>query len=154
MIAEPAVKANRRVVNQRVLIVVQAQELPMIPDPQSPRHGKHWLDYPPPKQSSNYLNQWNFYKIFRMSSYPAQTRCPSNDDFLSTVLDPQFVNFLPRRIEDSAIVIWVYPGYFKENVRYPVWTCRDPIFSDSKDPMIIFSDSRDPIFNSRDPETP
>jgi len=47
MIAEPAVKANRRVVNQRVLIVVQAQELPMIPDPQSPRHGKHWLDYPP-----------------------------------------------------------------------------------------------------------
>jgi len=89
-----------------------------------------------------------------MSSYPAQTRCPPNDDFLSTVLDPQFVNFLPRRIEDSAIVIWVYPGYFKENVRYPVWTCRDPIFSDSKDPMIIFSDSRDPIFNSRDPETP
>jgi len=28
---------------------------------------------------------------------------------------------------------------------------RDPIFSDSGDPMIIFSDSRDPIFNSRDP---
>jgi len=53
-----------------------------------------------------------------------------------------------------------------ENVRYPVCTCRDPIslyapvgtpdfrnpiFSDSRDPMIIFSDSRDPIFNSRDP---
>ena len=30
------------------------------------------------------------------------------DDFLSTVLDPQFVSFLPRRIEDSATVIWVY----------------------------------------------
>jgi len=28
---------------------------------------------------------------------------------------------------------------------------RDPIFSNSSDPMIIFSDSRDPIFNSRDP---
>jgi len=28
---------------------------------------------------------------------------------------------------------------------------RDPIFSDSGEPMIIFSDSRDPIFNSRDP---
>jgi len=28
---------------------------------------------------------------------------------------------------------------------------RDPIFSDSKDPMIIFSDSRNPIFNSGDP---
>jgi len=28
---------------------------------------------------------------------------------------------------------------------------RDPIFSDSKDLMIIFSDSRDPIFNSTDP---
>ena len=32
-----------------------------------------------------------------------------------------------------------YTRFFKENVRYPVWTCRDP----------IFSDSRDPIFNSR-----
>ena len=31
--------------------------------------------------------------------------------------------------------------FFKENIRYRVWTCRDP----------IFSDSRDPIFNSRDP---
>jgi len=28
---------------------------------------------------------------------------------------------------------------------------RDPILSDSWDPMIILSDSRDPIFNSRDP---
>ena len=28
---------------------------------------------------------------------------------------------------------------------------RDPICSDSGDPMIIFSDSRDPISNSRDP---
>ena len=24
------------------------------------------------------------------------------------------------------------PGFFKENVSYPVWTCRDPIFSDSR----------------------
>jgi len=40
--------------------------------------------------------------------------------------------------------------FFKENVRYPVSTCRDQ--------MITFSDSSDPIFNSRDPmrvpETP
>jgi len=28
---------------------------------------------------------------------------------------------------------------------------RYPIFSYSRDPMIIFSDSSDPIFNSRDP---
>jgi len=28
---------------------------------------------------------------------------------------------------------------------------RDPIFTDSRHPMIIFSDARDPIFNSRDP---
>jgi len=35
--------------------------------------------------------------------------------------------------------------FLKENVRYPVWICRDPIFSDFRDPMIIFSDSRDPI---------
>jgi len=41
--------------------------------------------------------------------------------------------------------------FFKENVRYPVRTCRDPIFSDSRDLMITFSDSRVPIFNSRDP---
>jgi len=29
---------------------------------------------------------------------------------------------------------------------------RDPIFSDSRNTMIIFADSRDPIFNSRDPK--
>jgi len=28
---------------------------------------------------------------------------------------------------------------------------RDPISSDSRDPMVISSDSRDPIFKSRDP---
>jgi len=37
---------------------------------------------------------------------------------------------------------------FKGNVRYQVWTCRNPIFSDPRDPMIIFSDSRDPIRDS------
>ena len=35
-------------------------------------------------------------------------------------------------------------GFFKKNVRNPVWISRDPIFSDFRDPMIIFSDSRDP----------
>jgi len=44
-----------------------------------------------------------------------------------------------------------YQFFFKENVTYPVWTFRDPIFSDSRDPMIIFSDSRDP---NRVPKTP
>ena len=28
----------------------------------------------------------------------------------------------------------VFPGFFKENVKYPVWTSRDPIFSDFRDP--------------------
>jgi len=28
---------------------------------------------------------------------------------------------------------------------------KDPIFSDSRDPLIIFSDSKDPIFNTMDP---
>jgi len=28
---------------------------------------------------------------------------------------------------------------------------KDPIFSNSRDPLIIFSDSRDPIFNSMNP---
>jgi len=37
----------------------------------------------------------------------------------------------------------VISSFFKENVRYPESTCRDP--------MIIFSDSSDPIFNSKDP---
>jgi len=54
---------------------------------------------------------------------------------------------------------YIIAGFFKENVRYPVWICRDPIslilgdpiFADFRDPMIIFSDSRDPIWNSRDP---
>jgi len=43
-------------------------------------------------------------------------------------------------------------------MRYPVWTCsdpisisKDPIFSAYRDTMMIFSDSRDPIFYSRDP---
>jgi len=44
--------------------------------------------------------------------------------------------------------------FLKENVRYPVWTCTDPIFSYSRDPMIIFPDSRDPIFTSGVPKTP
>jgi len=40
--------------------------------------------------------------------------------------------------------LWLYSykqGFLKENFRYPVWTCRDP----------IFSNSGDPIFNSGDP---
>jgi len=41
--------------------------------------------------------------------------------------------------------------FFKENVRCPIRTCRDRIFSDSRDSMIIFSDSRDP---NRVPKTP
>ena len=41
-------------------------------------------------------------------------------------------------------------SFFKENVRYPVWTCRDPI-SDSRNPMTIFSDSENP---NRVPKTP
>jgi len=45
----------------------------------------------------------------------------------------------------------VYAGLFKENVRYPVWICRVPIFFDFRDPMIIFSDSRDP---NRVPKSP
>jgi len=49
-------------------------------------------------------------------------------------------------------------GFFKETVRHPEWTCRDPIYFDSRDPIyfdsrdpMILSDSRDPI---RVPKTP
>jgi len=40
-------------------------------------------------------------------------------------------------------ICYIYQFFFKENVRYPVWTCRDL--------MIISCDSRDPVFNFRDP---
>jgi len=49
-------------------------------------------------------------------------------------------------------IVMIITGFFKENVKYPVWTwpafsdSPEPIFSDSRDP--IFSDSRDPTFNS------
>jgi len=43
----------------------------------------------------------------------------------------------------SPFLIKALTSFFKENVRYPLWTCRDPI--------TIFADSRDTIFNSRDP---
>jgi len=33
----------------------------------------------------------------------------------------------------------------------PIFNSRDPVFFDSRDPMMIFSDCKDPIFNSRDP---
>jgi len=42
----------------------------------------------------------------------------------------------------SFAIIVLKLVFFEENVRYPVWICRDPIFSDFKNPMIIFSDSR------------
>jgi len=49
-----------------------------------------------------------------------------------------------------SLYFYIFVSFFKENVRYPERTCRDPI-SDSRDSMIIFSDSRDPIFSdSRD----
>jgi len=38
---------------------------------------------------------------------------------------------------------YIMASFFKETVRYLVWTCRDP--------MTMFTDSRDPMFNSRDP---
>jgi len=41
--------------------------------------------------------------------------------------------------------------FFKEHVRCLVWICRDPIFSDFRNAMIIFSNSSDPI---RVPKTP
>jgi len=41
--------------------------------------------------------------------------------------------------------------FCKENVRHSVLICRDSIFSDFRDPLIVFFNSRDPIFNSRDP---
>jgi len=51
------------------------------------------------------------------------------------------------------VMVTISRLFSKENVRNPVWICRDPIslnlatrcFSDFRDPMIISSDSRDQI---------
>ena len=82
----------------------------MIPVPHSLVATGSFSGHIPPKQSSNKINQWSFYQTFRMSSRPAHTKSPAIDDFLGTVLDPQFVglSFLPRKTEDSTTVIWVY----------------------------------------------
>jgi len=54
-------------------------------------------------------------------------------------------------ITSFCVSICLLQAFFKENVRYPIWIFRDPIFSDTRDPMIIFSDYRDLILNSRGP---
>jgi len=74
----------------------------MILDPHSIVATGRFVEFSSPKQSSNNINQWSFYQILRLSSRSAHTKSPAIDDFLATVLDPQFVglSFLPRRIED------------------------------------------------------
>jgi len=73
---------------------------------------------------------------------------------LFTVLHIRYIKTLLRLFEQLALalkkqscpeIFHCIQGFFKENVRYPVWIWRDPIFSDFRAPMIIFSDSRDPI---------
>ena len=60
------------------------------------------------------------------------------------------INILCKRLT-CWLFQWLQSGFFQENVLYPIWTCTEPIFSDSRCPMIIFADFRDPIFNSSDP---
>ena len=43
----------------------------------------------------------------------------------------------------EEVTALTYAGFSLRKM-FPVWICRDPIVSDSRDPMIIFSDSRDP----------
>jgi len=109
-VAERAVKVNCKVVNERLLIALNGTGTSNYDSrpTQYRRYGKLWWAYPPKKQNSNNINQWSFYQIFRMLGYPAQTKNPLFDDFLSTDLDTQFISFLPRRIEDSATATWVY----------------------------------------------
>ena len=42
--------------------------------------------------------------------------------------------------------------FLKQNVRYLVWTCWDPIFSDSRDLMIIFCDPGVPEAPYKNPD--
>jgi len=64
--------------------------------------------------------------------------------FIFTKLKHPCKSFCQKKI---FILIWILERlkqvFFKESVRYLVWTSRDL--------MMIFSDSRDSIFNSRDP---
>jgi len=55
------------------------------------------------------------------------------------------------RCKIFSMFYYLKQGFFKENVRNLLWICRDPIFSDFRDPMIIFADSRDPIRVPRKP---
>ena len=57
--------------------------------------------------------------------------------------------FVNLNLKTQFLIFAFVQRFFKESVRYPVWTCRDPIVYD-RDPMIIVSDSRDP---NRAPET-
>jgi len=59
--------------------------------------------------------------VYSTTVYLIQDLCPSDIVFISLL---QF--------------------FFKENVMNPVWICRDLIFSDFRDLMIIFSNCRDP----------
>ena len=88
-----------------------------------------------------------------------QGRFANSDPLCQLSRGFNFVAFNRKRI-------WSGAGFFKKNVRYLVWTCRDPIslilgtgfcsdsrdpiFSECRDPITIFADSRDPIFNSRE----
>jgi len=45
----------------------------------------------------------------------------------------------------------IYLQFFKENIRYPVWTCRDAISLIQRTWWQFFLISRDQIFNFKDP---
>ena len=89
MIAERTLKANSKVVNQRLLIALSGTETAIYDSrpARSRRHGKFCGLPPPPKHSSNNINQWSFYQILRMSSCSSHTKSPAIDDFLSAVPD-------------------------------------------------------------------
>jgi len=105
MIVERAVKANRKVVNQGLLISLDGRKLPiMISDP-------HNLVATGSFGGLSLQTNLQQYQLVEFLSNFQNVRPPQKapiDDFLSTVLDSQFVRFLPRRIEDSATVIWVH----------------------------------------------
>jgi len=65
----------------------------------------------PPQTKLQQYQSVEFLSNFQNVKPPCtHMKSPSLDDFLAAVLGPQFVglSFLPRRIEDSATVIWVY----------------------------------------------
>ena len=82
----------------------------------------------------------------RDTSYPGPLATGAQEDESTRTKFFSALNFFRTKIFLSSPK--VLAGFSKENVRYPVFICRDPTFSHSGYMTIILSYSRDLIFHS------